>query len=291
MSGTTNNVKHSYGSSGVYLVQLRADGTLATASITIRAPAPTVSVDPNPALVGQTVTASLDNLAIETNYDFDWGDGTTQMVGSNTGKATAKHVYTSPGTYLIRLTQDGQPAATANITIRAPASTLSADPNPAPALQDVTASMGNLLPSLRYTLDWGDGITVPVTGVNGKATAKHAYSATGVFVVKLMADGVSPVTVSVTVKAPGYEIGISPNPAAVGEEVTATMQNLLPSLPYTLTSGDGTTVQVSADSKGNAVAKHKYAAPGVFIFNLTADGIAGLPDTHHRSRSHPDAER
>ena len=132
VSGTTTNVKHSYGSSGVYLVQLLRDGTLATASITIRAPAPTVSVDPNPALVGQTVTASLDNLAIETNYDFDWGDGTTQMVGSNTGKATAKHVYTSPGTYLIRLTQDGQPAATASITIRAPASTLSVDPNPAP---------------------------------------------------------------------------------------------------------------------------------------------------------------
>ena len=234
----------------------------------------TLSLDPSPASVGQQVTATLGNLASDRTYTLDWGDGTTSSVNGST--TTLKHSYAAPGVFLVQLLRDGT-LATVSITIRAPASTLSADPNPALALQDVTASMGNLLPGLPYTLDWGDSITVPITGVNGKATAKHAYSATGVFVVKLSADGVAPVTVSVTVKAPGYEIGISPNPAAVGEEVTATMKKLLPSLPYTLTWGDGTTVPVNADSKGNAVAKHKYAAPGVFIFNLTADGIAGLP--------------
>ncbi len=265
-------LKHAYTSSGVYIVKLNAGGAPVTASLTVRASAPTLSLDPNPAEVGQTVTATFENLQFEVTYSLDWGDGTVAPLGGANGKATAKHSYASPGTYLVKLSLGGVPAVTATENVRAPAPTINVDPNPAFVGQQVTASLGNLLPNLPYTLDWGDGTTVAVTGSGGKASAKHAYNAPGVFIVKLSADGVAPVTVSLSVRPPNAGLSVDPNPAAVGQDVTATMSSLLPTLPYTLNWGDGTSVPVSGS--GTATAKHKYAAPGVFVVTLSADGVA-----------------
>ena len=265
-------LKHAYTSPGVYIVKLNAGGAPVTASLTVRASAPILSLDPNPALVGQTVTATFENLQFEATYSLDWGDGTVATLGGANGKATAKHSYASPGTYLVKLSLGGVPAVTATENVRAPAPTLSLDPNPALVGQAVTASLGNLLPNLPYTLDWGDGTTTPVNGSGGKASAKHTYTAPGVFIVKLSADGITPVTASLSVRPPAAGLSVDPNPATVGQDVTATMSSLLPGLPYTLNWGDGTSVPVTGS--GTASAKHKYAAPGVFIVTLSADGVA-----------------
>ena len=130
------------------------------------------------------------------------------VTGGN-GKATAKHVYNAPGVFVVKLSADGVAPVTVSLNVRPPVPTLSVDPNPATALQDVTASLGNLIPNFPYSLNWGDGTTVPVTG-NGKATAKHKYAAPGVFVVKLSADGIAPVTVSLNVRPPAAGLTVEP---------------------------------------------------------------------------------
>ena len=265
--------KHAYNAPGVFVVKLSADGVApVTVSLNVRPPVPTLSLDPNPALVGQQVTASMGNLISNLPYSLDWGDGTTVPVTVINGKATAKHAYNAPGVFVVKLSADGVAPVTVSLNVRPPVPTLSLDPNPALVGQQVTANMGNLLPNLPYSLDWGDGTTVPVTGGNGKATAKHVYNAPGVFVVKLSADGVAPVTVSLNVRPPVPTLSVDPNPATALQDVTASLGNLIPNFPYSLDWGDGTTVPVTGN--GKATAKHKYAAPGVFVVKLSADGIA-----------------
>ncbi|GAA4020897.1 PKD domain-containing protein [Deinococcus rubellus] len=268
--------KHAYQQAGAQVVVVSDSATqrpLCRQVVNVAAPTSTLSLDPNPALVGQTVTASLGNLppTLSSSATLDWGDGTTVPV-NGIGQATLKHAYGAPGVYVVKLNAGGAAPVTASITVRAPAPTLSLDPNPATVGQQVTANLGNLLPNLPYTLDWGDGTTAPISGGNGKASVKHAYNAPGIFVVKLSADGIAPVTVSINVRPPNAGLTVDPNPATVGQDVNATMSSLLPSYPYTLDWGDGTAVPVTGN--GQATAKHKYTAPGVYVVKLSADGVA-----------------
>ncbi|TSA87491.1 hypothetical protein FNU79_03140 [Deinococcus detaillensis] len=265
-------LKHAYTGAGVYVVKLNTGNTPVVASITIRAPTPTLSLDPSPASIGQQVTASMGNLVPSFPYSLDWGDGTVVPVSGGSGSATAKHAYTLPGVYVVKLSADGVAPVTVTLNVTAPTATLSLDPNPALVGQTVTASIGSLVPSLTYSLDWGDGSVVPVSGGNGSASAKHAYPAPGTYLVKLVRDGAAPVTASINVRPPNAALTVDPNPALVGQEVTASMSSLLVSYPYTLDWGDGTAVPVTGN--GKATAKHKYAAPSIYVVKLTADGVA-----------------
>ncbi|AZI44471.1 hypothetical protein EHF33_16275 (plasmid) [Deinococcus psychrotolerans] len=277
--GAPNNkvasFKHTYQQAGAQVVVVSDLGTqrpLCRLVVNVAAPTPTLSLDPNPALVGQTVTASIGSLVPSLTYSLDWGDSSVVSVSGGNGSASAKHAYPAPGTYLVKLTADGVAPVIVNVSVRPPVPTLSADPNPAEVGQSVTASMGNLAAGLSYSLDWGDDASVPVSGGNGSASAKHTYAAPGVYVLKLSTEGAAPATVSLVVKLTVPTLSLDPNPANVREEVSASIGNLVPNFRYSLDWGDDTTVAVSGNT--TASAKHKFTAPGVYVVKLTPEGGA-----------------
>ena len=83
-----------------------------------------------------------------------------------------------------------------SLNVKVPTPTLDAQPNPAKVGENVTATPGSLVPGLNYTLDWGDGVTSPISG-----PLKHPYAAVGLYVLKLSVDGAPPATVSLKVEA------------------------------------------------------------------------------------------
>ncbi|WP_293910242.1 hypothetical protein [Deinococcus sp.] len=266
--------KHSYAAPGVYLVKLGITNSTfsvppVTVSLRVTANPLELNVDPNPAEVGQAVTATTGKLLPGVAYSLDWGDGSTVPAS-----ASQKHTYAAPGVYIVRLSASEQAPVTVSVTVRAPKPDLSLDPNPAEVDQSVIASMDNLVGSLNYSLDWGDGSAVPVKA-SGKANSKHVYAAPGVYLVKLSAEGLAPVTVSLSVKLPVPELSLDPNPAEVGQTVTASIGKLVGGVKYTLDWGEGPAVPISAlkaASLGSASAAHKYAAPGVYLVKLTPEG-------------------
>ena len=264
MVPATGTLKHAYSAPGVYIVKLSTPAAAApvTASLTVRAPTPTLGVDPNSALVGQPVTASLENLLPTLSYTLDWGDGSAAPISAS-GKASAQHAYLAPGVYAVKLSAEGLAPVVVSLRVNLSAPTLSLDPSPADIGQSVTASLGNLAAGISYSLDWGDGTTVPATG-----SPKHVYPAPGVYLVKLSADGIAPVTASLTVRVPTPTLSAAPSPASVGETVTATPGTLAPGLSYTLDWGDGAAVAITGPLK------HQYAAPGVYVLKLSVDGAA-----------------
>jgi PKD repeat protein len=263
----TGSPKHSYSTPGVYLVKLQGNKQVpVTASLRVNANAMTLSLDPNPASVGQVVTATLGNLIAGAAASLDWGDGS---VVPATG--SPKHSYASPGVYLVKLsvgaTTFSVPPVTVSLRVTALPLELDVNPNPAEVGQQVTATTGKLLPGVAYTLDWGDGSTVPASG-----SQKHVYAAPGTYLVRLSASEQPPVTVGLSVRAPKPDLSLDPNPAEVDESVTASMDNLIGSLNYSLDWGDGSVVPVKGS--GKASAKHVYAAPGVYVVTLGAEGLA-----------------
>lgn len=265
----TASATHSYARPGSYVAIVTDQETqrpLCQLSVTVRAPTLTLSLNPNPANVGEQVTASAGNLLAGVAYTLDWGDGSRVPVSGN-GNATFQHAYQAPGVYVVTLGAEGTPPATASLTVRAPAPTLSLSPNPANVGEQVTATAGNLLSGVAYTLNWGDGSSSPLSG-NGSASLKHSYQAPGVYVVTLGAEGVPPATASLTVRAPALSLDVSPNPAHVGEQVSAVPGGLLPGRAYSLDWGDGSTAPIGGPLR------HAYAAPGTYLLRLTGEGVA-----------------
>ncbi|MGY2894241.1 PKD domain-containing protein [Deinococcus sp. UYEF24] len=254
---------HTYAAAGTFTVRLlRSTAPLAVQAVTVTTPAPTLSVAPGSANVGQTFTATLGNLVTGVTYSLDWADGTVDPV-TGSGTATRTHVYAAAGTYAVKVTTPNQAPVVQTVTVTTPAPTLSVTPGSANVGQTFTSTLGNLVTGMTYSLDWADGTVDPVTG-NGTATRTHAYLQPGTYAVKLSATGVAPAVQTVTVGYPAPSLDVSPNPALVGQTVTATVGNPNPAL--SLDWGDGSVVQAATSQS------HSYAAPGRYTVRLLQGG-------------------
>ena len=265
---TIPNLTHSYAAAGSYTVRLlRATAPLAAQVVRVNAPAPTLSVTPGGANVGQTFTATLGNLVTGVTYSLDWADGTVDPVTGN-GTATRTHAYTQPGTYAVKLSATGVAPAVQSVTVGYPAPSLDVSPNPALVAQTVTATVGNPNPGL--SLDWGDGAVVQAA-----ASQSHSYAAVGRYTVRLLQGGalrtdVAPVLLSVNAPAP--TLNVTPGSANLGQGFTATLGNLVTGITYTLDWADGTVDPVTGS--GTATRTHVYAAAGTYAVRFTAPGLA-----------------
>ena len=273
--GTSENVTgigtvtrtHVYSAAGTYAVKVSAPGVVpAVSTVTISRPAVTFGVTPGSAAVGATFTASFASLDPAASYSLNWGDSSTDTVSGQTS-GTRTHVYAAPGTFSVTFTPPGAAPTVVPVTVTFPTPTLNVSPASGTVGQTFTATVGNTVSGVSYTLDWADGTTQTVTA-NGTQT--HSYAAAGTYAVKLSAPGLAPVVAPVTVSNPAPTLGVSPGTAAVGETFTATLGNLVSGVSYTLDWGDSATDTVTGS--GTATRTHSYSAPGTYPLRFSERG-------------------
>ncbi|ULH16967.1 hypothetical protein MF271_17450 (plasmid) [Deinococcus sp. KNUC1210] len=262
---------HVYTSAGTFAVRLTAQGTApVVGTVTVTNPAPTLSVTPTTADVGATFTAALENLVAGVPYTLDWGDGTTEAV-TGSGTTSRLHVYAAPGTFSVRVSARGGVPAVAVVNVTVPAPALNVTPASAVLGDPVTATVSGTVKTVTYTLDWGDGQTEALSGA-ASYTAKHTYQGSGVYVVRVTAAGVPPVTASVNITAAAPTLSVQPSPGLVGQAITASFGNLKNLQSYTLTWGDASAPETFQGS--SAPRTHTYTQSGTFQVQLATPGAA-----------------
>jgi hypothetical protein len=267
---TSTSLTHTYSSTGIKAIHLTAPPAISlpvtTATVTISIPTPTLVLTPSSGKVGLSVTANLAGLAPGVTYALDWGDGSSETI-SNQTSASPSHQYIRDGTMVVTLSAPtglGIAPASANLTLSAP--TLQVSPTSAAPTQTVTASLGNLEPSLSYSLDWGDGS--PLETVNGQASLNltHAYSSLGVKTLTLtMPFGLStttPITTTLSISNPSCTLTITPNTVLYGLPVTAAGTGLPAGISIVLDWGDSTQDTLTTTASGTFSASHNVLGYG-----------------------------
>ena len=218
-SGTGRIVNHTFAAARTYTVTLvvtdpaGTSASLARSVVVASIPAPTVTltVSPNPPLVGQraTFTANADPATGHsiTRYSWEFGDGTTQT----TSTPTVTKTYSSRGTYVVTVTatdDTGQTGtATLQFTITGAGVTASFTISPTGPVTGQTVQFNGSASTgaggstiSAWAWDFGDG----TTSSGSSATASHAFATAGSYTVRLTVTdsagrtGSTTVTVSVT---------------------------------------------------------------------------------------------
>jgi adhesin/invasin len=177
-----------------------------TTTVTVSG-APTLLITPPSTPPGQglpatftiAVTAAAANGSFVRDVTVDWGDGTSQSLGTVTGNATVSHIYTNARVYQVTVratdtfgnvvTQSTSvtviPVAlpTINITPSVPATAGANGTNVTFTIQ-VTAPAGVNIQSTQ--IDFGDNITNNLGAVNGTVTVTHVYTVHGAVTVRVI---------------------------------------------------------------------------------------------------------
>lgn len=142
------------------------------------------------------VTAASQNGSAIRDLTVSWGDGTTQDLGAVTGNAVVSHVYAVQGTYTVTATLTdaaGNPqiVSTSVSVVATALPTVSITPTTVPQVHaaqmpvtfqlQVTAPTGVTIQSV--VINWGDGTSSTLSGVNGTLSVQHTYTAAGSFTV------------------------------------------------------------------------------------------------------------
>ena len=194
LSGTTQNVSHTYESSGTFTVAATGAtlggatkrGTMSISVAPAAAVSFTMAASPNPVAVGSPTLLSVTfEGTAPTNisrYDWTFGDGTT---ATTTGRSV-NHVYESTGTKQARVTvrttngNSGSGSMSVVVTRTTLNFTLSANPNPTNVgtLTTFSVSYEGATPSNIAGYDWTFGDGTPVTTTTGRSVT-HVYTTPG----------------------------------------------------------------------------------------------------------------
>ena len=148
----------------IVTARVGAGGTDRTATVTVRVnAAPTLTIGtitPASPTVGQSISFTVTpaaNTTLDANVDF--GDGTSQNLGRINAQQTVTHVYTSAGTYTIRVT--GRDVNTGETVTATTAVTIA---NRAPMNLTVTVSPNNpqVNTVVEFTAALGSGDTTQI---------------------------------------------------------------------------------------------------------------------------------
>jgi PKD repeat protein len=251
---------HSYAVPGTYQVDLTAPGTNpVSAPVTVRPAAPTLQLSASEL----NVTLVASRLYAGVTYSISWGGGVTESFQATGPVMTFTHAYAAPGVQTVSVTPNGGTPATATVALTLPTPTLSV--TPAQGLTDTTfnATLGQLVPALNYTLNWGDGSTEPVTGA-ATFTRTHQYAAPGTFSVSVEYADSPPAQQTVTVRVP------TPVLSATNTNLDATLRlsRLVRGGTYRVQWGDGQEQSLTAQTPETALT-HTYAAPGTYTLTVT----------------------
>ncbi|MBP9007681.1 MAG: PKD domain-containing protein [Methanospirillum sp.] len=249
-------------------------------------------VDPTSGSAPLTVKFTDLSVGGPTMWEWDFGDGTTDMVANPT------HVYKNPGTYQVRLTASSQTCESGvsetTIKVNPPQikADFSADPRSGDApltVRFTDLSTGN--PTM-WAWDFGDGATDMV------ANPTHVYTTPGTYSVTLTAsnqytsDTVCK-TQWVTVRDVSINADFVGNPTSGYAPLTVQFTDLSTGNPtkWLWDFGDGGIIPASEDEEvtceGGACPppntlqnpRHTYRLPGTYTVTLTASNQYGTSDT------------
>ncbi len=210
-SGTLAGSNHTWTKGGTYRIKANAiDSKNATSrwseslNVTIDAPPgnPSTPSGPSSGIPGISLTyavSAIDPDGDQINYTFDWGDGTTSIVGPvDSGTMTnANHIWSKAATYQIRANATDNKGRSSGwsesltVVLNTPPdipSTPSGQSSGRPGtLYTYTVSATD--PDgdqINYTFDWGDGTTSIIGPVDSGTTAgaNHTWTKGGTYQVK-----------------------------------------------------------------------------------------------------------
>ena len=294
-TSTASNPSHTFANAGVYTVTLTATDDLGvstqkTATVTIDS-APTASfVDSattaSPASPGTAVSfnasASSDPSGTITNYDWSFGDGSSDP---NETTPTDTHTYATRGNYTVQLTvtNDADQTSTTTQTVTVddpptasvtPSATISTPASPV-SFTSTAASPDAGGSISTYNWSFGDNTSASVQNPS------HTYTSPGVYTVTLTVTddlGVSSsASTTITIDAvPAVTFTASANPVTAGSTVAFNAGGSSDSYgtitSYSWNFGDGTTATGQAPS-------HAYTSPGTYTVSLTVTNDAGQSAT------------
>ncbi len=190
-TATGEVVQHTFGSSGVFEVQLTVhdqDGLIARTVRPVSATGrPVAVIQADPSAGTPPLTVQFDgsgSFAVSgdiVRWDWDFGDGNTAE------GETTQHTFLNPGEYMSMLTVEdgtGQTAADSLMIIVAagPLAQFTVTPGsgepPLEVVVDASSSEGNII---RYSWDFGDGMVIP----NGLPVESHTYVDAGFYEITL----------------------------------------------------------------------------------------------------------
>jgi plastocyanin len=156
------------------------------------------------ASVGQTVIFTAQRVQGSANLTsavLDFGDNSSQNLGTLSAATTVPHTYSQPGTYTARLTgtdANGESSTSIQvIQINAVTGTVSASITSG---RTVSATATVSAPVTQYQWSWGDSTSTTTTG----PTAQRTYTAAGTYTIVLTAtlQGGGTLTASTTIDVP-----------------------------------------------------------------------------------------
>ena len=213
-SGTKVSASHSWSKSAIYQIRANATDSFGKSSgwsqpltVTINIPpnSPSMPSGPSSGRPGTLYTYSasaVDPDGDEIEFSFDWGDGTTSIVGPGDSgeEAEAGHAWIQAGTYQVKANAADSKGATSEwskswtVIINAPPDNPSTPFGP----ESVYAWSSNSYfayaadPNddlVKCTFDWGDGNTSTTDFIKSgsNTSAQHIWNIEGKYQIKVMA--------------------------------------------------------------------------------------------------------
>ncbi len=279
-------------------------GSATAAKVDIKVGAPptgSVAVSSSTITAGQsvviTVTAGTSAAPATLATTLNFGDGTTQNLGTVTGSTAVTHTYNTAGTYTITANftdsnGDTTNAATSvavgqrvvqSVTLGAPSPTSPTTSAPLSFTVTVGTTAG-ALPVSNVRVDFGDGSAIDLGAVTGDTSVSHTYTTAATYQIKATLTDTggftSTATRFVTVTAPTpFAVTLATSPASV-TTITPVVFTATPTLPtgtratqYSWDFGDGSTATTTAN-----VTTHTYSTAGTYVATVTvtaSDGSTG----------------
>lgn len=143
-----------------------------------------------------------------TNATINWGDGTSEDLGTVSGTATRRHTYTASGSYPVTVTGrtpsgDTETAFT-SVSVGGLQANMTASPNPAATNALVSFAVDNVTGAQvrEYRWDFGDGTTLTTPG----PSTQHAYNRPATYTARVQIIGVS----GTTLATPTRQVVVNP---------------------------------------------------------------------------------
>jgi PKD repeat protein len=269
---------HVFDRAGIYSVTLTAandaGSTAASVNITVvqSVITPVASIGNVATLVevGQTLTFTSQSINDPTSLRWDFGDG------SRASGTTARHSWTAPGTYRVRLTASnsaGSDDAIVDVVVEPalepPIARLAQSASEVVAGDSIRFTSLSINDPARLVWNFGDGATARGTEVS------HTWAQAGTYTVTLRAinaagdDRVSTVvTIREPVAPPVAGFGLDKNQAGIGEQIQFTDGSTPEPTSWNWDFGDGS----SSTSRNPS---HAWDAPGTYLVTVTAANEGG----------------